>query len=122
VWEILCSKSQGGKPVGICADCKKSQAVNDAEARLAAAEAAGQENEEGAMETLQTALDNHQSKNKWCCLTHVLSLQSDFCNEKPLTQQYIEKHGHLCKFLPKFHCELNPIEMVWGYAKYRKHI
>jgi hypothetical protein len=57
-------------------------------------------------------------QNKWCCAYQVLSLQDDFVNEKPLLQHYLEGHGHVCLFLPKFHCELNPIEMLWGYVKY----
>ena len=47
----------------------------------------------------------------------VLFLQPDFVNEKPLLQLVIEKAGHKCLFHPKFHCELNPIEMVWGQTK-----
>jgi len=41
----------------------------------------------------------------------VLSKQSDFHNEKPLLQIIIER----AYFLPKFHCELNPIGMYWGW-------
>ncbi len=38
--------------------------------------------------------------------------------EKPLIQSIIEDAGHVCLFLPWFHCELNVIEMLWGYAKF----
>jgi len=58
--------------------------------------------------------------DEWCCMYCVLSLQEDFANEKSLIQHYLEGHGHVCMYLPKFHCELNPIELLWGYAKYRK--
>jgi hypothetical protein len=57
------------------------------------------------------------TRSKTCCMRRVLSLQPDFVMEKPLLQVIIEKAGHKCLFLPKFHCELNPIEMVWGQAK-----
>jgi hypothetical protein len=30
-------------------------------------------------------------------------------------EEMITGRGHLCIFLPKFHCELNPIEMVSSY-------
>ena len=29
-----------------------------------------------------------------------------------MLKSFIKAEGHLCLFLPKFHCELNPIEMV----------
>ena len=38
----------------------------------------------------------------------------------PRLQQVIEAAGHKCYFLPKFHCELNPIKMYWGWVKIRK--
>ena len=59
-------------------------------------------------------------QSEWCCMHRVLSLQEDFATEKPMIQHYVESCGHVCMFLPKFHCELNPIKLLWGYAKYHE--
>jgi hypothetical protein len=52
-----------------------------------------------------------------CCLDRILSLESDFSNEKSALRDLVENRGHMCLFLPKFHCELNPIELAWGASK-----
>jgi hypothetical protein len=52
-----------------------------------------------------------------CCAKRILDLQPDFTEQKSLIQEVIEKAGHLCIFLPKFHCELNFIEFFWGAVK-----
>lgn len=116
VWRRLMAETPNGKPIGTCDQCRKSQIAKDTDAHVAAAEALG----EDVDDILPNALEEPISTLDWCCMTHVLSLQSDFRSEKPLLQHYVEKRGHCCLFLPKFHCELNPIEMLWGYAKYRK--
>ena len=51
-------------------------------------------------------------ENNNCCMARLLSKQDDFRNQESLLEQKIKARGHLCIFLPKFHCELNPIEMV----------
>ena len=40
-----------------------------------------------------------------------------FKYEKTKVETMIADRGHRCIFIPKYHCELNPIECVWGYAK-----
>jgi hypothetical protein len=70
-------------------------------------------------------------------MARLLSQQEDFLNQPSLLEQVITQAGHECIFLPKFHCELNPIEMAsdflhahtslelkkftqyWGWCKYR---
>ena len=52
-----------------------------------------------------------------CCARKIMSLQSDFLAQKSELETVIEKAGHKCIFYPKFHCELNFIEMYWGAAK-----
>ena len=47
----------------------------------------------------------------------LLSHHEDFRTEKTQVEHYVESRGLLCFFLPKFHCELNPIERVWGQSK-----
>jgi len=52
-----------------------------------------------------------------CCNKRVLEVQPDFQQQKSYIQEVIENAGHLCIFLPKFHCELNFIEWFWGKVK-----
>ena len=47
-----------------------------------------------------------------CCMARILSKQDDFANQISVLETMIQEAGHECIFLPKFHCELNPIEMV----------
>jgi transposase len=51
------------------------------------------------------------------CAHRLLSLQPDFLETKSLVEEVIEDAGHICIFLPKFHCELNFIEYFWGAVK-----
>jgi hypothetical protein len=54
-------------------------------------------------------------ENESCCLARILSKHDDFRLQKSQVEEKITERGHLCIFLPKFHCELNPIEMVCFY-------
>jgi hypothetical protein len=55
-----------------------------------------------------------------CCITGALEHEEDFHQiqqDKTALFKLIQEAGHLCFFLPKFHCELNPIERYWAILK-----
>ncbi|KIK49712.1 hypothetical protein GYMLUDRAFT_253663 [Collybiopsis luxurians FD-317 M1] len=119
--EVL-SKENKGKVLAICSECRKSQAARDKAAKEA--KARSEEIEGSGMPDLASrgsfeGEEEDIERVTTCCMQRLLSSQPDFMVEKPLLQIVIERRGHKCLFLPKFHCELNPIEMVWGQAKRR---
>ena len=56
-------------------------------------------------------------------MVNELSSHPDFATELSLAEKIATDAGHHCIFLPKFHCECNPIEQLWAEAKRetRKH-
>ncbi|KIJ55367.1 hypothetical protein M422DRAFT_151573 [Sphaerobolus stellatus SS14] len=60
---------------------------------------------------------NCPGSNASCCCRRVLFNQPDFKEQKPAIIEFVEAHGHIAFFYPKFHCELNFIEQNWGHAK-----
>ena len=50
-------------------------------------------------------------------MRRILFNEPDFVNQKSELELLAESRGYKVLFLPKFHCELNFIEQVWGYAK-----
>ena len=41
----------------------------------------------------------------------------DFANQPTILEELVRSRGHICLYLPKYHCELNPIERNWCHAK-----
>ncbi|GJE94098.1 hypothetical protein PsYK624_102660 [Phanerochaete sordida] len=52
-----------------------------------------------------------------CCCRRVMYNQPDFQEAVSLLEIHCKERGFQVLFLPKFHCELNPIEQCWGTAK-----
>jgi hypothetical protein len=67
--------------------------------------------------TVECTGPKHPSGPATYCYCHLLYTQPDFTSQKPLLQEYIELHGHLCDYYPKYHCKLNFIKQYWGAAK-----
>jgi hypothetical protein len=54
----------------------------------------------------------HCPSNNLHCCRHILYNQPDFTNGLSLLELAAEERGFRVLFLPKFHCELNFIEML----------
>lgn len=52
-----------------------------------------------------------------CCCHRLLYTEPDFAEGESKLEILAKALGIQVMFLPKFHCELNPIEQCWGYAK-----
>ena len=54
---------------------------------------------------------------KRCCLSKVFSEEPDFMIQKEWLTEVVELGGCSIIIHPKYHCELNFIEMIWGWLK-----
>lgn len=52
-----------------------------------------------------------------CCQRRILFNQPDFANVLSMAENLCLSRGFIVLFLPKFHPEMNFIEMCWGYGK-----
>ena len=57
-------------------------------------------------------------ESKSCCAETLLANQPDFPEQECQIMAIVKAAGHLCLFLPKYHCELNIIEFFWGATKH----
>ncbi|CAB1110820.1 unnamed protein product [Ectocarpus sp. CCAP 1310/34] len=64
-----------------------------------------------------------EKKDESMSMEHVLGEQKDFKEVESSLELLMARQGGFCLTLPKYHCEYNPIELVWGRAKHwtRQH-
>jgi len=76
--------------------------------------------DEGLQKGLKRVLEDRKVNVKGmqkADMVKVLSEMRDFKFQKTRVEELILKRGHRVMFIPKFHCEINPIERVWCQAK-----
>ena len=59
----------------------------------------------------------YRPKMKVVDMCQELSKHHDFIDKKNKLEYFLHGRGHACLFIPKFHCEVNPIERCWAQAK-----
>ena len=57
------------------------------------------------------------ARNMACCAKAVLSREEDFAEQREWLEETVDNLGFKIIFYPKYHCELNYIELVWGWIK-----
>lgn len=64
-------------------------------------------------------VDECEGKGLNCCARRILSEQPDFKKAKNSCwiREIVESYGCFLTFYPKFHCELNYIELIWAFVK-----
>ena len=75
---------------------------------------------EGKQKGMKTVLEEHgiNVKGLWKeDMIKLLEEMRDFKFQKTKVEEMILNKGHRVMFIPKFHCEINPIERVWCQAK-----
>ena len=66
---------------------------------------------------IHTYLPGHWIYGTQCCSTYCLSQEPDFLAQREWLREVLEDLGHSVIYYPKYHCELNYIEMIWAYLK-----
>jgi hypothetical protein len=102
----------GEKVIAQCKACEEEKSRATVRLRRETELGDAEDEDEGSDMDSEPELDHVD-----CCMTRMLSQQADFRQQKTMLEQVLTEAGHKCIFLPKFHCELNPIEYYWGWVK-----
>jgi len=60
---------------------------------------------------------NHMMLSNKYCASGCLSREPDFMAQREWLREVVEDAGLAIIFYPKYHCELNYIELIWGHMK-----
>jgi transposase len=127
VWQILKERGKAYAQ-GKCVQQRHRDEANKSRSTLLAQWKLHREDEGMLLALLSLPLAAHvldfARKLPCCCPKCTLAEEWDFKSQKSGLEEVYMRHNqvhstqHLCKFLPKFHPELNPIERVWSRMKY----